>query len=100
MRTIYIDSDFKCHTLNDGSMAAVETDFFDGKCDSYVEGFRFVPSGSQWERDDGEVFTGEPMISSWKDYDELDSAQRQYEQQLLAEYDVLINELYAEVTAE
>ena len=38
MRTIYIDADFKCHVTNDGTMAAVETDFFDGKCDAYVEG--------------------------------------------------------------
>jgi len=32
MKTIYIDSDFKCHVSNDDTMRAVETDFFDGKC--------------------------------------------------------------------
>ena len=30
MKTIYIDSDFKCHLVDDGTMTAVETDFFDG----------------------------------------------------------------------
>ena len=85
MRTIYIDSEFKCHTVNDGTMTAVETDFFDGKCDAFIEGYRFVPSGESWTRSDGEVFTGK-MIAPWKDYAELDSAQRDYERQLLAEY--------------
>lgn len=85
MKTIYLDSDFKCHTVNDGTMKAVETEFFDGKCNAYVEGYRFVPAGETWTRSDGEVFEGE-MISPWKDYAELDSAQREYEQKLLVEY--------------
>ena len=45
MKTIYIDSDFKCHVSDDDAMAAVKTDVFDGKCDTYIEGFRFVPAG-------------------------------------------------------
>lgn len=85
MKTIYIDSDFKCHTSNDGTMTAVETDFFDGKCDSYIEGYRFVPNGETWTRSDGAVFHGE-MIAPWKDYAELDAAQREYEKQLLEIY--------------
>lgn len=97
MRTIYIDSDFKCHTSNDGTMTEIRTDFFDGKCDVFIEGYRFVPCDDAWVRDDGEVFCGE-MIAPWKDYDGLDAAQRAYEQERLAEYEALINELYAEVT--
>lgn len=85
MRTIYIDSDFKCHITNDGTMKEIQTDFFDGKCDSFIEGYRFVPSGESWTRADGVVFHGE-MISPWKDYSELYNAQREYERQLLAEY--------------
>lgn len=85
MRTIYIDSDFKCHVTNDGTMTAVETDFFDGKCDTFIEGYRFIPDGKSWTREDGTVFHGE-MISPWKPYSELDNAQREYERQLLAEY--------------
>ena len=84
MRTIYIDPDFKCHVTNDGTMREVETDAFDGKCDSFIEGYRFVPSGESWERGDGVVFRGE-MISPWKDYSELDAIQREYERQLIKE---------------
>lgn len=85
MKKIYIDSDFKCHTVSDGTMTAVETDAFDGKCDTYIAGYRFIPSGEIWTRSDGVVFTGE-MIAPWKDYAELDSAQREYKKQKLTEY--------------
>lgn len=85
MKTIYLDSEFKCHVTDDGTFTAVETDFFDGKCDAFIEGYRFVPSGESWTRSDGVVFHGE-MIAPWKDYNELDNAQREYERQLLAEY--------------
>ena len=85
MRTIYIDSDFKCHVTHDGTMTAVETDFFDGKCDAFVEGYRFVPEGESWTREDGAVFHGE-MAAPWKPWEELDTAQREYERQLLADY--------------
>ena len=78
--TIYIDSDFKCHTSDDGTMTAVEADFFDGKCAAYIEGYRFVPAGSVWTRTDGVVFHGE-MVAPWKDWRQLDEAQRGYEKE-------------------
>lgn len=78
MKTIYIDSDFKCHVSNDGTMTAIETDVFDGKCDTYVEGFRFVPHGESWTRSDGVTFHGE-MIAPWQDYNVLQAYQKQYE---------------------
>lgn len=78
MKTIYIDSDFKCHVSNDGTMTAIETDFFDGKCDAYIEGYRFVPYGESWARSDGVVFHGE-MIAPWQDYNILLAYQNQYE---------------------
>lgn len=77
---IYIDSEFKCHASDDGTMTAVETDVFDGKCDTYVEGYRFIPAGQTWTRADGVIFTGE-MISPWKPWAELDAAQREYERE-------------------
>ena len=95
---VYIDSDCKCHISNDGTMTAVETDFFDGKFDAFIEGYRFVPEGESWTRSDGVVFHGE-MIAPWKPYNELDAAQREHEKQMLAEYENLVNELYAEVTS-
>ena len=86
MRTIYIDSEFKCHVTADGTMLGVQTERFDGKCDAFIEGYRFVPTGLSWTRSDGAVFHGE-MISPWKPYAELDNAQREYERQLLATYE-------------
>ena len=97
MKTIYIDTDFKCHTVNDGTMTAVETDSFDGKCDAFIEGYRYVPSGESWTRSDGVVFHGE-MITPWKEFTELDAAQREYERQRFTEYEAIINELYSEAT--
>lgn len=86
MKTIYIDSEFKCHANNaDGAYKKINTDFFNDKCDTFVEGYRFVPSGETWIRDDGVIFHGE-MISPFKPYDDLASAQHEYERALLAEY--------------
>ena len=83
MKTVYIDYDYKCHITNDGTMTAVETDFFDDKCDTFIEGYRFVPAGETWTRYDGTTFYGE-MIAPWKDYNELDTIQREYEKEQLA----------------
>lgn len=95
---VYINDDYKCHVSDDGTMTHVETDFFDGKCDTYIEGYRFVPSGCTWTRSDGEVFHGE-MIAPWKPWHELDEVQRQYERDRLEsvkhENDELLFELAA-----
>lgn len=77
--TIYIDQDFRCHTSLGEGLTAVETDFFDGKCRQYIEGYRFVPSGESWVREDGEVFTGE-MIAPAEDSRILEAAQAAYEE--------------------
>ena len=84
MKTIFLDSEWKCHVTDDGTMTAVETAFFDGKCDGFVEGYRFVPNGESWTRSDGTVFHGE-MIAPWMDFFELDTAQREYEREKLAD---------------
>lgn len=34
MKTIYIYSYFKCHVTDDAVLGAVETDYFDGRCDT------------------------------------------------------------------
>ena len=82
--TIYLDSGFKCHVADDGTMTAVETDFFDGKCAAYIDGYRFVPAGESWTREDGAVFAGE-MVAPWKDWQELIASQREYELSCLDE---------------
>lgn len=84
---IYLDSDFRCHLTDDGTMRPVETDFFDGKCKTYIEGFRYVPDGESWTRADGRVFTGE-MISAAEDYAALEKAQAQYEADMAAAADM------------
>lgn len=78
--TIYINTDFKCHTVAGDGMTAVETTAFDGKCTAYIEGYRFVPAGKTWTAADGTVYSGE-MITPWKPWAELDAAQRAYERE-------------------
>lgn len=92
---IYIDTDYKCHASDpDGVYTEVETDFFDGKCAAYIEGYRLVPAGAVWVREDGAEFIGE-MISPWRDWRELDAAQREYERKLIAEYEQALSEIEA-----
>lgn len=50
------------------------------QCDAYIAGYRFVPAGQSWMREDGEVFAGE-MASPWKDWEALDGVQREYERE-------------------
>lgn len=82
---IYIDNDFKCHTTNqDASFREVDSDFFNGKCAAFIEGYRYIPAGESWTREDGTIFRGE-MIAPLKDFAELDTAQRAYERQTIAD---------------
>lgn len=79
-------------------MREAETDFFDGKCAAYIEGYRFVPRGETWVREDGEVFHGE-MIAPAEDYSALAKAQAQHELDEAAhleELGALIEEIYNE----
>ena len=80
---VYIDKEYKCHTSPGNGLVEVETAFFDGKCVAYIEGYRYVPAGQIWTREDGTVFTGE-MVSPWKPWAELDAAQRAYERERAA----------------
>ena len=73
MKTIYIDADFKCHVTAADDLKATETDFFDGKCDEYIEGYCYNDS------------KGYVQIYPWKPYSELDAAQREYERELLSD---------------
>ena len=76
MRTIYIDSDYRCHPDNpDNTFREIEHAFFDGKCHTFIGGYCY---------DDSKDYT---QIYPWKPCDELDAAQREYERQKLAEYE-------------
>ena len=98
MKTIYIDSEFKCQTASAEGLTAIETDAFDGKCDAYIEGYRIIPSGQTWTRADGVVFTGE-MIAPWKPWAELDAAQREYEREQYAALLSKLSEVYEDADA-
>lgn len=76
--TIYVDSDYKCHLSDDGSLRGFDSAFFDGRCDAFIEGYRYLPEGETWLRADGVEFCGE-MISPWKPYAGLHTAQLEYE---------------------
>ena len=80
MKTIYLNKDFQCSvTEKSDTVQSIETDAFDGKCNAFIEGYRFVPQGQTWTRDDGVVFAGE-MIAPFKDYTQLEMVQKLYEQ--------------------
>lgn len=79
--TIYIDSDFKCYIEPAEYRTAVETEFFNGKCRAYIEGYRFVPTGCEWTRQDGHVFRGQ-MIAPHTDFRILQAHQSGYEEML------------------
>lgn len=78
--TIYLDKDFKCHTSTADGLTAIETEAFDGKCRQYIEGYRFVPTGETWIREDGQVFRGE-MVAPWRNYELLVELQSIYEEE-------------------
>ena len=93
---IYIDSDYKCHTSAGEGLTAVETDAFDGKCRQYIEGYRFVPAGETWIREDGQVFHGE-MVAPWRPYENLVELQAVYEEEqdkATAEIAAIVEEVY------
>lgn len=75
---IYVDNDCKCHLIDDGTMTEVETEFFDGKCEAFIEGYRLIPEDTIWIREDGKVFKS-GMIAPWKDSNLLVAHQTQYE---------------------
>ena len=85
--TIYIDSDYKCHTSPGEGQTAIETDAFDGKCSQYIEGYRFVPAGQSWTREDGQVFHGE-MTAPWRDSTILEEFQAIYDAELAKQADM------------
>ena len=85
--TVYIDSDYKCYTSPADGLTAVETDTFDGKCKQFIEGYRFVPAGEIWTREDGQVFIG-GMVAPWRPYENLVELQAVYEEEQAKQADM------------
>lgn len=85
MRTIFVDSNFKCHPFNDGAMTAVETDFFDNKCGTFIEGYCC------------KIREGSTQMYQWRDHGELSAVQAQYELDMAeaaAAYQEGVNSVY------
>ena len=90
---IYIDEEFKCHVSDlHGEYRVVETDFFNGKCEEFIEGYRFIPEGETWVNPEGKVLVGKKIIP-WRPYDELDAAQFNYETEQIARYSNALSEI-------
>lgn len=82
---IYIDSEFKCHAENtNGEYRGFDVPFFYEKCKTFIEGYIYLPHGESMTDERGVSYSGE-MIAPWKDYSELDAAQREYERERLAD---------------
>lgn len=91
--TIYIDNDYKCYVSAADGRRAIETDDFNGKCDEWIESFRFVPAGEIWTREDGEIFTN--MVAPWKDLSDAYAAQADYLAQQNRQYEAALTEIEA-----
>ena len=71
--TVYIDELGHCHTENADGRQAVEDEFFDGRAPEAIEGYMCTLGVS-----------GERMIAPWQPWEQLDTAQREYEREQLA----------------
>ena len=96
--TIYIDTDFRCHVSDGDGRRAFEVEFFDNRCTAFIEGYRYVPEGETWTRQDGVKFTGE-MIAPATDYSQLAAAQGGYDERdatAVEELAAVIEDVYNE----
>ena len=93
---IYLDESFRCHLSPGEGLTEAETDLFEGKAPEAVAGYRFIPAGKSWVREDGRVFRGE-MAAPWKPWAELDSIQRAYERARNEELTAAMAEMVEEV---
>ena len=93
---IYIDNEYKCHIENNDNFTSIEVPFFDNKCQTFIEGYRYIPEGQQWTNEKGEVFIGE-MISPCQKLSILKKAQLEYENEQLkiqnAAYESALSEI-------
>lgn len=82
--TYYLDNDYRVHmAFEEGYLTWVdENKFFEGKCEEFIEGYRVVPEGHNWTREDGIQFEG-LMIAPFIDYVTLSSKQHKHEKATL-----------------
>ena len=58
--TYYLDADYRLHIQQEEGMIPWEDEYglFRNRSDAFIEGYRVVPQGHTWVREDGDVFEG------------------------------------------
>ena len=83
---VYLDKNYCCHLENneDGTYMEYETDKLDHFAPEVIEGHRLIPKEHSWTNSEGVTFEGE-MVAPWIISSKLDSIQREYEREKLAD---------------
>jgi hypothetical protein len=93
---IYLDENYMAHPQQDDGTTLMPwedfTGFFTGKCDAFIEGYRVVPEGHTWTRNDGVTFSG-LMIAPAVDPKLLLAAQANEDEETIAELDAVVVDL-------
>jgi hypothetical protein len=93
---LYLDGQCMAHARQDEQSARTpwedRSGVFAGKCDAFIEGFRIVPEGQTWTREDGAAFSG-LMIAPAADPKELLAAQTEADGETIAALDAMVVEL-------
>lgn len=93
---IYLDENYRAHAQNneDGTFApwADAGGYFAGKYAAFTEGYRVVPEGQTWTREDGAAFAG-LMIAPVENPASLQAAQADADRETIAQLDSAVVEL-------
>lgn len=95
---VYVDLEYSCFAQKSEGLREVESDFFDGKCNTLIECFKFVPAGESYTDEHGLLHSGaiwnyKPITSS------IERIQAAYEHEQLevvtADRDDLLSDIAA-----
>jgi hypothetical protein len=93
---IYLDENYRAHIEQDAETTRMPWadvhGFFAGKCDAFIEGYRVVPEGQTWARQDGTEFAG-LMIAPVENPAALQAMQAEVDRETIAELDQAVVEL-------
>lgn len=92
----YLDDQYMAHAQQDENTTRMPWEdtagFFTGKCTAFIEGYRVVPEGETWTREDGAVFAG-LMIAPVINPAYLEAVQAEADKATIAELDAAVVEL-------
>lgn len=98
MKKIYLDNNFMCHIINDGTMKQIQTNIFDNCCDDIIKLCRYIPENENYILPNSEILWG-PFIQFTAPSSITNIIQQQYEideANHLEELGALIDEIYNE----